>query len=242
MAETENPSQAVRLSVMQRQAGKFLAACQGETVQVTVFAEVDVRNLMATRAAMANGGAPPSITHFLIGAVASALRRHPRFNAHYQDGSLRLFDTVDIGLAVALERGDLITPVLRGVHDMTLAGISSAATDLVARARNATLKVDDMRGAGFTLSSMGRSGAVKFATPVIPVPQVAILAATQVREAPVVEDGAIRVAPILPLSLSFDHRAVNGAQASAFVQTLADALAWPETLRTPIQQGETPDA
>ena len=93
-----------------------------------------------------------------------------------------------------------------------------------------TTSAANLKGAGFTLSSVGQTKTAKFATPIVPVPQVAILAATALRDAPVVRDGALAVAPTLPLSLGFDHRALNGAAANAFLDTLAETLAAPEAL------------
>jgi len=240
MAENGAASRLQHLSPMQRQAGKFLAGCQNESVQVTVFAEIDVSRLMAVRTALSGAGKAPGITAFLIAALAKTLRQHPEFNAHYEDGALRLFDEVNIGLAVSLESGDLVTPVLRDVADKTVSEISDSAAALAEKARNAALVVADMRGAGFTLSNLGRSGVVRFATPIIPVPQVAILAATAMRETPVAVGGAVKVVPVLPLSLSFDHRAVNGSAATGFLESLADALTRPEELAAP--QRRNPNA
>ena len=230
---------ARRLSPVQRQTGKVLSKSRAETVEVTVFGELDVTELVRVRSELTQDDRP-TITHFLLAALARSLRDQPDFNAHFADDALTLLPEIDLGFAVSLPNGDLVSPVLRDVGRLPLDAIAAAARDLAARARAGTLALADMRGAGFTLSSIGQTPAARFATPVVTVPQVAILAAMAVRAQPVVTDGRIGIAQILPVSLSFDHRAVNGAAANAFLQSLADHLARPDTLHSPATSGKRP--
>ena len=223
----------LRLSMVQRQTAKLLSKSRAETVEVTVFAELDVTALISLRADMRATEPAPTITHFILAALARTLATHPTFNAHFTDDTLHLLPQADIGFAVSLETGDLISPVLRDVGALPLDGIALAARGLAERARTGALALADMKGAGFTFSSVGQTPVARFATPVIPVPQVAILAAMAVRAQPVVRGDAIGIAQILPVCLSFDHRALNGAAANAFLQTLADTLAAPEGLIAP---------
>lgn len=226
----------LRLSPVQRQTAKLLSKSRAETVEVTIFGEVDVSELMAMRAGFRGVGTMPTITHFILAAIARTLTEHPAFNAHFIENALHLLPKADIGFAVSLENGDLVSPVLRDVGAMLLDDIAAAASRLAERARTGALELADMKGAGFTFSSVGQTPAARFATPVIPVPQVAILAAMAVRAQPVVRDDGLGIAQVLPVSLSFDHRALNGAAANAFLQTLADQLAAPEALIAPIMK------
>ncbi len=237
MAEGET----VRLSPVQRQTAKFLSRSLAETAQVTIFGEIDVTAMIALRQRMKSDGAAPSVTHFIIAALARTLRRHPQFNAAFDGTSLTLQPQVDLGFAVSLSNGDLVSPVLHGVGRMGLAQIGQSARALAEKAQSGLLELADLKGAGFTFSSVGTTATAKFATPVVPIPQVAILAAMAIREQAVIRDGRVEIAPVLPVSLSFDHRALNGAAANDFLQTLADVLSEPETFESPVEGmgGET---
>lgn len=232
-AEQDRPGEARRLTPAQRQAAKYLARCEAETVRVTVYGEADVSAILQHRAAYAGSRSVPTITHYLLAALARALAVHREFNAHFSDFELTRFETVDVAVAVAMENGDLVTPVLRDVGAMSLDGIRSQGDALVNRVRAGGMTLADTRGAGFTLSNLGRPKVAQFATPIIPVPQVAILAATAIRLAPVVRDGTIVATNLLPLSLSFDHRAINGVTANAFLDTLGEMLGNPQLLEEP---------
>ena len=220
----------LRASPMQRQTAKILSQSRAETVEATIFGDLDVTALSAFRKTISNEKNAPSITHFILAGLARALQNHPHFNAHFTDNNLELLPLVDIGFAVSLENGDLTSPVLRNVGALALDGIAKSARALAESARTGTLQLQDMKGAGFTFSSVGQTPVTRYATPVVTVPQVAILAAMAIRSEPVVRNGAIIIRQILPVSLSFDHRAVNGAAALAFLQTLADEIEAPEAL------------
>jgi len=230
VTEGNQQATAERLSPAQRQAAKFLARSQAESASVTVFGEIDMTALQRYRAGLGEAPRPPKVTHFLLRALAEALLEHRRLNAHLDDDSLKLFDEVNIGLAVALENGDLMTPVLRRLEASTLAEIAAEADALVARTRRGELALADVKGAGFTLSNVGASPTARWATPIVPMPQVAILAVGAIRETPVIADGECRAAAIMPVSLSFDHRAINGIAAAALLDSLAGLLAQPQQL------------
>ena len=231
-----------RLSPMQRQTSKLLSNSRAETVEVTVFAEIDVTALVRLRTERRENGRPPSVTHFILAALARTLIAHPEFNAHLVGSEIHFLKSVDIGFAVSLDSGDLLSPVLRNVASRDLGNIVAAAADLAKRARSGDLILADMKGAGFTFSSVGQAKAARFATVVLPVPQVAILAAMAIYDTPVVCDGKVGIGSVLPVSLSFDHRAVNGAAATEFLDTLAAHLARPETLFAAANSTEGPSA
>lgn len=218
------------LSPAQKQAGRFLADSQSKAVPVTVFGDARVCGLMEFRERNYNRSTRPTLSPFLISALVKSLEKHQDLNAHYDDGSLRVFHNVHLGLAVATAKGDLLTPVLKNLCGQSLQQISAATDALVRKARAGELGLTDIRGASFTLSNLGQSETARYATPIVPLPQVAILATLSVRQVPVVSDQGIAAAHMLPLSLSFDHRALNGAAATAFLQTFSDFLKQPELL------------
>lgn len=172
----------------------------------------------------------PTLSPFLISALVKSLEKHADLNAHFDDGRLTVFRDVHLGLAVATATDDRLTPVLKNLRGQSLQQISAAADALVRKARAGDLGLADIRGASFTLSNLGQSETARYATPIVPLPQVAILATLSVRQVPVVSDRGIAAAHMLPLSLSFDHRALNGAAATAFLQTFAEFLNQPELL------------
>lgn len=229
---------AIGLSPAQRQAAKFLSRCDAETVCVTVFGQADAGAVQAHRAALArnaDANDAPTITHYLLAALARTLAEHPVFNAHFVDGELQHNHAVDIALAVAMPNGDLVMPVVREVDRKPLRELHRECDTLVERVRAGGMTLKDTRGATFTLSNLGRPEVPTHATPVIPVPQVAILAVTAIRQTPVVRDGAIVIADMLPLSLSFDHRVINGVAANQFLDRLGEWLARPDELEEAIR-------
>jgi pyruvate dehydrogenase E2 component (dihydrolipoyllysine-residue acetyltransferase) len=231
MNDAAPAAQSVRLGPAQRMAAKFLHESQTAMATVTLFGEIDVGALVAARTAIpADQPVRPTYTHFVIRAVALALEAHPQLNAHFDGETLTCLRSVDMGLAVARPNGELIVPVLRDAGSKSVQKIAVEAAVLGERARAGRLDVADVRGATFTLSSVGAASVTLWTTPIVPAPQVAILAVTAIRETAVVRDGALAPAQMLPVSLSFDHRAVNGAPASAFLETLAEILADPKAL------------
>ncbi len=228
MTATEHATSDRALSVAQKQAGKFLARCQSEAVQVTIFGDAEVSALTAWRARTPD--LKPTLTHLLMAALVRALLRHPDLNAHYEDGRLKRFDDVHLGVAVATPKGDLLTPVVRNLRGKSLTEIAALTSAKTEKARSGALTLQDVKGAGFTLSNVGQSRTARYATPVVPLPQVAILATVAVREEPVIRDGTAVATQVLPMSLTFDHRVLNGVAASAFLETFAEILRCPEAL------------
>lgn len=224
-----------KLSPAQRMAAKALSRSRDESVTTTVMGEIEIGKLVAMLAAL-NGerirAEKPRVTdtQAIMKAVALTLMEFPDLNAHFDDGMLKPFDTVNLGMAVSAANGDLTVPVLRSVEKMTLDEIATSARKLTAGARQNRLSIQDVQGAGFTVSSVASFAAVRFATPILPLPQVAILAIGAVRSAPVVRDGALSVGNVLPVSLAFDHRPINGAVAAQFLDRLEGILHTPECL------------
>ena len=170
----------------------------------------------------AAASSPISINHLLIAAAARALRQHPGLNASFAGETIRLFSSIDIGIAVALEEG-LIVPVLRDCGSKTLAQIAEAERALVARARGRDLSPEEYTGATFLISNLGKFDVESFSAVILP-PAAAALAVGSVREVPVVRDGRVEVGHRMMLTLSCDHRVIDGAVAAQFLQTFKQAL------------------
>lgn len=166
----------------------------------------------------------PSITHtdLIIAAVAKALRQHPQVNASWLDGAVVLSDRVNIGVVVATEAG-LVVPVVRQADELGLAGISQRRHDLVTRAHAGRLRPDDLAGGTFTISNLGMHG-VDAVAPILNSPQAAILGIGRIADRVIASEGAAVVCPMMTLTLSCDHRAIDGVRAAQFLETLAQVL------------------
>lgn len=169
-----------------------------------------------------------SYTDFLIKACARALCKFPRTNAHYKEGKIVCFPEVNLGLAVAREQG-LVVPVIKNAHKKSLSEVALERSKLVAKATEDRLTLEDVEGGTFTLSNLGMMGIKNFSAIINP-PQVCLLAAGEIREKPVVEQGKIVIAPIMELTLSCDHRVVDGYLGSQFLQEIKKALEKPVLL------------
>lgn len=195
--------------------------------QVTVSREAEVAGLVARRTQLAPGfeaasGLRLTYTDLLVETVARLLPEHPLLNSTLEGDSIVISDAVHMGVAVALEDG-LIVPVIRDAHTCSLGDIARARTELAARAQAGALGMDEIEGGTFTISNLGAFGADSF-TPIVNPPQCAILGVGRIVEKPVAADGEVRVRPTMWLSLTFDHRLVDGAPAARFLQALADRL------------------
>ena len=166
-----------------------------------------------------------SLNDLVIRACALALLQHPGVNASFQGESIRVFHRVHIGVAVALEEG-LITPVLRDAHAKSLAQIAVEARDLAERARHRKLRAQEMSGATFSISNLGMYDVTEFSAIINP-PEGAILAVGSVRRTPVVTDDGLGVGRRMMLTLSCDHRVMDGAMGARFLQDLKRLLEEP---------------
>lgn len=185
------------------------------------------RNELEQRAAARQGPQQAKITYtdLLVKVVAAALARHPRLNASWRDGDLILHPEINIGLAVAVEDG-LVVPVIHRADTLGLGQIAARRADLVARAQAGKLAPADLGGGTFTISNLGMYGVDAFSAIVNP-PQAAILAVGRIAERVVPLNGQPAVRPTISLSLSGDHRAVDGARAAQFLQTVAEFIEHP---------------
>lgn len=171
---------------------------------------------------------PVSINDLIIAAAARALRQHPNLNAAFAGETIRVFSSIDIGIAVSLEDG-LIVPVLRDCGAKTLLQIAEAGRVLVARAKNRDLSPEEYTGATFLISNLGKYGVESVSAVILP-PAAAVLAVGSVREVPVVRNSRVEVGRRLKVTLSCDHRVLDGAVAAQFLQTFKQALERPREL------------
>jgi pyruvate dehydrogenase E2 component (dihydrolipoamide acetyltransferase) len=186
------------------------------------------RLLSWQQSARARLGVRITITDLLVRATADALRQHPAFTRSWADGGLTRHPAIGVGLAVALEDG-LVVPVIHERDTLQLADIARRREDIVARAREGRLEPADVRGGTFTISNLGMYGVDAFAA-IINAPQAAILAVGRIADRVLPLGGVPVVQPALTLTLSCDHRVLDGARAGAFLQTLAATLEEPAVL------------
>lgn len=192
------------------------------SAQLTITSEVDVSQLIDRRQAVRQEFGV-TYTDFIVQACAHALRQHPRMNATLEDGTLRLNRGIHVGLAVALDEG-LIVPVIRDTDRKSLEEIAGEAKTLAEKARAGHLTLEDVSGGTFTVSNLGMYGVDAF-TPILNTPQTGILGVGRIVEKPALYRGEIARRSTMVLSLTFDHRVIDGAPAGAFLQTVADLLA-----------------
>lgn len=175
-----------------------------------------------SRPAGASRGVRVTHTDLLIAAVARALEKHPRLNASWTGQAIQYHDEINVGIAMAVEDG-VVTGVIRGSNKLDVSEIAAQRSELAERAKSARLHPNDITGATFTISNLGMYHVNAFTAIIVP-PQAAILAAGEIADRVVAVDGKPVVRPMISLTLSCDHRVVDGARAAEFMQTLALAM------------------
>ncbi len=180
---------------------------------------VDATGLQAWRS---QAGGAVSHTDLLVKVAAEVLRRHPRVNSTWRDGTIVPCDGINVAIAVATDDG-LIVPVVHGADRLELDEIAARRKELVAAAREGRLRPEDVSGGTFTVSNLGMYGVDSFDA-IVNAPQAAILAVGRIADRVVAVNGQPTVRPIMELSVSFDHRVVDGARGAEFLDTLASAL------------------
>ncbi|MBA3739355.1 MAG: 2-oxo acid dehydrogenase subunit E2, partial [Actinobacteria bacterium] len=213
-------------SIRKTIARRLTEAWQAPVFQISMSADMSrALELRAKLVELAEEGAKPTISDVLTKVCAVALLRHPPVNAHFAGEEIRLFPRADVGMAVATERG-LVVPVIRTADRLSVSEIAVARSDLVDRARAGKLQQADLEGGTFTISNLGMLGVEQFIAVLNP-PQVAILAVGSIEEKPVVVDGDLVIQPLMSLTLTCDHRAVDGDVAARFLGTVRSMLEEP---------------
>jgi len=215
-------------SQMRRVIATRLAESIGPVPTFYLTVEIEMDNALALRKAVnatVTEDQKISVNDIIVKAAAMALRKHPFVNASYQDKSIRFYEQADIGVAVAIEEG-LITPVVRGADKKGFIEISAEIKDLAAKARAKKLQPEQYTGATFSISNLGMFGIKEF-TAIINPPEAGILAVGAANEIPVVRDAQIVVRSIMNVTMSCDHRVVDGATGAKFLQTFKQMLEQP---------------
>ena len=220
------------LSTMRMKIAEHMVMSKRTSPHVTTIHRVDMTKVAKMRErykAQFQAGYGFSLTYlpFITRASVAALRQYPLLNASLDGNSIIYHNEVHIGIAVALENG-LIVPVIRNADEKNIAGLQRSIVDLASRARSRQLKPDEIQGGTFSITNFGSFGSL-IGTPIINQPQVAILGVGTVDKTPVVVDDAIAIRSICHLSLSFDHRLVDGALADQFMTKIKQVLeGWSE--------------
>jgi pyruvate dehydrogenase E2 component (dihydrolipoamide acetyltransferase) len=215
----------VPLTQIRKTIAKRLAQSIGPIPTFYLTSEVDMERVAEARAALES---KVSFNDIIIKAVALALRQHPACNAWWQDDHIRYWNEIHVSMAVAVEEG-LITPVIRHADAKTLRQIAAESQDLAARARERRLKPEEYTGGTFSVSNLGMLDIDEF-TAVINPPEAGILAVGRIAEKPVAYEGAVAIRRRLRLTMSCDHRVIDGATGAQFLKTLKTMLENPLAL------------
>jgi pyruvate dehydrogenase E2 component (dihydrolipoamide acetyltransferase) len=220
--------EVVKLTGMRRTiARRMTEAWQSPHFQISMSADMRAQIRLRERLVerTPEDGVKPTYSDILTKACALALMRHRDVNALFQGDEIHLYPTANVGIAVAIPHG-LVVPVIPNCERLSITEIAERRKDVVERTRSGKLQSADLEGGTFTISNLGMFGVERFVAVLNP-PQAAILAVGAIEEKPVAEDGEVVVRPRMDLTLSCDHRSVDGATASEFLRTVKDFLEEP---------------
>ena len=222
----------VPLSKMRQQIARVVVRSKQEIPHYYISAEIDMTQAMVIRqqinAALEHEGIRVSVNDMIIKACIGALKKHPKFNASYSEDGLQMYETINMGVAIAQEQG-LIVPAILDCGDKSLAQISMASKDLIQRAKAGTLQPQEYTGGTFSISNMGMLEVSSFVSIIHP-PQAAMLAVGAVSKRPVVRDDEIKIAEMMTTTLSADHRVSDGAEGAQFIVEVKRLLENPGSL------------
>ena len=222
----------VPVSQMRKTIAKRLAESIGPVPHFFLTIDVDMGRVMEAResinAMLEKQGEKISINDIVLKAVAAALKKHPECNAQWHGTHVRRFNAVHLGVAVAVEDG-LITPVVKHAHLKGISHIAKEVREMAGRAREKRLMPEEYTGATFSVSNLGMFGIHEF-TAIINPPEAGILAVGGIKDTPVAVNGQVMVRPRMRVTMSCDHRVIDGAQGSRFLATLKAMLEEPTTI------------
>jgi pyruvate dehydrogenase E2 component (dihydrolipoamide acetyltransferase) len=190
--------------------------------------DIDMQPATAFREQKKSDGIKFSFNDMIVKAAGLALRAHPHVNAYFKENEVEVLDSANVGFAVALDDG-LIVPVVRDVDKKSLSELAEETRDLATRAREGKIQLSEMQGGGITVSNLGMFDVESF-TAIINPPQSAILAVSSIKKKPVVEEDEIRIGLRMNVTMSSDHRMVDGVLAARYMKTFKDLLENPEKL------------
>jgi len=229
---TQDPTAVIKLSGMRGTIAKRMHSSLRDMAQLTLQMDADLDAVVADRIMRKAAGPAPSYTDYVIAAAARALVAHPIANSQVTDDGIALLPIVHVGMAVALD-GGLIVPVITNTAARSLDSLSAESTRLAEAARAGALTLPELEGGTFSVSTLGMFGVDGF-TPVINPPNTAILGVGRLRDDVVLdESGGVSTVTRVTLSLTWDHRAFDGAPAAAFCKTIVELLGDPVALNTP---------
>jgi len=222
-----------KLSMLRRKVAERLVAVKNETAMLTTFNEVDMSPIFDLRKQYKEDfktkhGVSLGFMSFFTKAVVRALEMYPSVNSMIDGKEMLSYDFCDISIAVSGPKG-LMVPVIRNAENLTFRGVESEVKRLAIRAREGEITVDEMTGGTFTITNGGVFGSM-LSTPIINPPQSAILGMHNIVERPIAKDGAVVVAPIMYVALSYDHRIIDGKESVGFLVAVKEALENPEEL------------
>jgi pyruvate dehydrogenase E2 component (dihydrolipoamide acetyltransferase) len=212
----------VTLSQMRKTIARRLSESNFTAPHFFVTIEANMANAMAFRKQAADAGIKFSFNDLMIKAVASAIRKHPKVNSSWLGDKIRYNHHIHIGMAVGMDEG-LVVPVLKFADQKSISQISVEAKQFVEKAKSKKIQPADMQGNTFTISNMGMFDVENF-TAIINPPDACILAVGKIKETPIVENGEIKIGHVMKMTLSSDHRVVDGSIASGFLKSLKENL------------------
>ena len=221
---TDDEVEIVSLSRIKKISGKHLTKCWSTIPHVTQFDEVNIEQMEKFRLHQKERNIKLSPLVFIMKAVVQTLKRHPNFNASLDESgeNLLIKKYFNLGIAVDTPNG-LVVPVIRDVGKKSLIELSDELTEISSRAREGLLEANEMKGASFTISSLGGIGGTQF-TPIINSPEVAILGVSRSQIKPIWNGDSFEPTATLPLALSYDHRVIDGAEGARFMAELNQIL------------------
>jgi pyruvate dehydrogenase E2 component (dihydrolipoamide acetyltransferase) len=222
------PLEIIPLSGIRAVIAERMAASHSQTAAVTLTAEADATVLVELRRQLAADGVAVSYNDLFLFVLAKALTEHPRLNAWLEEDTIKVWPQIDIGLAVDTDRG-LLVPVVRDVGHKGLAQLAAETAVLAARARAGKCTPDELTGSTFTLTNLGMFGVDAF-TPIINLPECAILGVGRIKPRPAIVNGQVVERQLVWLSLTFDHRLVDGGPAARFLQRVVQLVEKPHLL------------
>ncbi|CAM4283235.1 2-oxoglutarate dehydrogenase complex dihydrolipoyllysine-residue succinyltransferase [Zobellia roscoffensis] len=222
-----------KLSMLRRKVAERLVSAKNETAMLTTFNEVDMSAIFELRKQYKDAfrdkhGVGLGFMSFFTKAVVRALEMYPAVNSMIDGKEMISYDFCDISIAVSGPKG-LMVPVIRNAENLTFRGVEAEVKRLAIRAREGEITVDEMTGGTFTITNGGVFGSM-LSTPIINPPQSAILGMHNIVERPIARDGAIAIAPIMYVAVSYDHRIIDGKESVGFLVAIKEALENPEEL------------
>ncbi|HSB21354.1 MAG TPA: dihydrolipoamide acetyltransferase family protein [Anaeromyxobacteraceae bacterium] len=220
-------------SGMRRVIAERMSASRREAAQAEMTVSIDATRLLEAREALGAGvereaGAPLTVTDLVLAVTAAAVSSHPDLNSRWTPEGILYLDAIHMGVALSVPDG-LVVPVIRDIGRKTLAQVAGARARLVERGRAGELTPDEIKGSTITVSSLGMFGVEQF-TAILNPPESAILAVGAIRDVPVAVDRQVVVRPVMKVTLSYDHRVVDGAAAARFLKTFRELAESPSSV------------